>query len=319
MRKNFWAILMVLVVLVSAGQASAQVNQLLKKKAWEKINRALEEEEKKENTEEQQVEEQQEPQKQPKQRTSAADSYMQQRMMASMGLNANIPHEKSYNFTSSMSMNITNFFAEDNEQQDVLYTVHFDKSTKSFALVFDGKDKETGEKQKSTMIFDMKNSAMLILSDNGQERSGMVMAMAKDSAATATEAEEPTQMTEEDAKAQMEALNYFYKKTGKSKTIAGVKCEEFTHSDSLGTVEIWASPQKLIDYSNAYSHMGGMQFLATGGLAYGLGMIMEMHFKDAKTNDRTDLVVNEIKENSPSSLDISSYQVMGFGAPPAEQ
>jgi len=65
--------------------------------------------------------------------------------------------------------------------------------------------------------------------------------------------------------------------------------------------------------------MGGMQFLATGGLAYGLGMIMEMHFKDAKTNDRTDLVVNEIKENSPSSLDISSYQVMGFGAPPAEQ
>ncbi|HQB77917.1 MAG TPA: hypothetical protein PLJ52_06180, partial [Tenuifilaceae bacterium] len=77
MRKNFWAILMVLVVLVSAGQASAQVNQLLKKKAWEKINRALEEEEKKENTEEQQVEEQQEPQKQPKQRTSAADSYMQ--------------------------------------------------------------------------------------------------------------------------------------------------------------------------------------------------------------------------------------------------
>ncbi|MBN1987763.1 MAG: hypothetical protein JW783_00015 [Bacteroidales bacterium] len=318
MRKNCWAIVMVLVVLVSAGEASAQINQLLKKKAWEKVNKALEEEEKKESVEEEQVEEEQ-PQKQSKQRTNPADAYMQKHMMASLGLNANIPHDKSYSFTSSMSMNISNFFAESKEQNDVLYTVHFDKSTKNFALVFDGKDKETGEKQKSTMIFDMKNGAMLILSDNGQERSGMVMAMAKDSVDAAPEAEEPTQMTDEEAKAQMEALSYYYKKTGKNKTVAGVKCEEFTHSDSLGTVEIWAAPQKLIDYSSAYSHMGGMQFLATGGLAYGLGMIMEMHFKDAKTNDRTDLVVNEIKENSPSSLDINSYQVMGFGAPPAEQ
>lgn len=59
--------------------------------------------------------------------------------------------------------------------------------------------------------------------------------------------------------------------------------------------------------------MNGLQAIASGGLAYGMGMVMEMVFSDANSNARTHMLVKEILTNKSKTLDISGYQIIGVG------
>ena len=62
-------------------------------------------------------------------------------MMSAMGLN-NVVYEKQYNFTSSMKMEIETVDSLNNKD-NIDYSTYFSPNDRSFAIVFDGVDKET--------------------------------------------------------------------------------------------------------------------------------------------------------------------------------
>lgn len=300
--RNRCTILIIALLLILPFGGNAQLKGLLREKAIEAIQGKKVEEEKpvKEEEKESQPKPQPAPQKKP------GSGFLERKMMQAMGLN-NVKFDMQYNFTSSMAMDIITIDSLKNKEE-VKYTTLFSPNDKSFALVFDGVDKDSGKKQKSTMIFDMKNNAMLILSDDGTERSGMAIAIPPDTTAVTEE------ITPEDQEKYPEDfIHPWYSPTGRSKSIAGFNCKEYTYKSTEGSVDLWVTNDSKLNLSKAYGHMQGFQALASGGWAYGMGMVMEMVYNDSFSGASTHMLVKEILQNSPRRLDLTGYQVVGVG------
>ena len=163
------------------------------------------------------------------------------------------------------------------------------------------------KKKKSTMIFDMKNHAMLILSEDGSERSGIALSIPPDTTATA-EVE-----TQQEEKYPDDFIHPWYSPTGRAKSIAGFNCKEYTYKSDEGSVDLWITKDSKLNLSQAYGHMQGFQALASGGWAYGMGMVMEMVFNDKLSGASTHMQVKDIQPNSPKRLDLIGYQIVGVG------
>ncbi len=302
MKKLFFYTITILLILFINPIANAQVKGLLRDKAIEKIKQTQgHKEEEPIEPVQQQEEEQQQPVHQQK---KPGSSFLEKKMMSAMGLN-NVVYEKQYNFTSSMMMEIETVDSL-NQKDKVNYSTFFSPNDKSFALVFDKINRETGQKEKSTIILDAKNWAMLILGEKDGERSGMAMYVAPDSSAINDTPTETEQFSED-------FVHPWYTPTGRSKTIAGFNCKEYTYSNEGGSVDLWVTNDQKLNFSNAYGYMNGFQALASGGWAYGMGMVMEMVFRDANSNASTHMLVKEIIPNKSKFLDISNYQIIGFG------
>jgi hypothetical protein len=304
MKKLFVFTITTFLILLICPDANAQVKGLLRDKAIEKIKQAQGHNEEEPSQPEQQQEQEQEPQQPARQQKKPGSSFLEKKMMGAMGLN-NVVYEKQYNFTSSMMMEIETVDSL-NQKDKVNYSTFFSPKDKSFALVFDAVNRETGKKEKSTIILDAKNWAMLILGDKDGERSGMAMYIAPDSSATNDSPTEVEQQAED-------FIHPWYTPTGRSKTIAGFNCNEYTYSNEGGSVDLWVTKDQKLNFSNAYSYMNGFQALASGGWAYGMGMVMEMVFRDANSNASTHMLVKEILPDKSKFLDISSYQIIGIG------
>lgn len=314
MKAKFIVLMLVAGILISGNPASAQFKDLLNKGANTLLDKKLkkdEEERKKKEAEKKKAQGQTQSgdQTQPSS-TNPANSYMQKKMMGMMGMK-DVKHETTYSFTSSMSMEMQSTDSLGKKSEKVLYTNYFDKNSKSFAMEFE--KKESGQKQKSLMIYDYKNWAMLILGGNeGSEKSGIAMQIAKDSVQ-----KQPTETQQ--AKQDVSSYNTYYKATGRTKTIAGYSCKESVYENPEGKSEIWTTNDVAFDYSSAYGQMGGMQTLATGGTTYGMGMVMEMHTYDKHSKAQSDLTVVDIKPSNPKSFDLTGYQIIGMGGPQGQQ
>lgn len=325
MKARIIVLMLVIGFLAGSNQASAQLGGILKDKAKNALNKGLkkDDEKKKENEQNQQTQQQtqqQQTQQQTQQQNqqtqeNPSNNFMQRKMMGMMGLN-NVKYETKYGFSSSMTMEMQTTDSTGKKSDKILYTTYFDKNSKSFAMEFEGTDKQTGEKQKSLMVFDYINWAMLILGEKEDgQKSGIAMQMQKDSTIEA-EQKNPNQENKQ-TKEDISKYNTYYKATGRTKTIAGYSCKEYVYENTEGRAEIWATNDIIFDYSSAYSHMGA-QALAAGGTSYGLGTSLEWHFINKNTS-RSDMTVIDIKPSNPKSLDISGYQIIGMGGQKGQQ
>ena len=80
-------------------------------------------------------------------------------MMDALGLTGNVDYETIYSFDAYIQMEISSYKKNGNLDDQILYDNYIHKEAADYAMVF-----KDGNNQ-STIIFDTKNSAMLILSD----------------------------------------------------------------------------------------------------------------------------------------------------------
>jgi hypothetical protein len=305
-------LLLVAFCIYASPDADAQIRSILRDKARE----ALRTQEEKETERVEQERNERNEEAKPRQPT-ALEKRMEQRMMKAMGF-ADLDFEDEYNFRSSMSMDVENYDAESDEISNITYTTYFNKDDESFAMRFSTKNEDTGKDESTLMIFDMKNHVMLMLSESGDEKSGMAFSIAPDSLDTGSsesyvqeEHIEETEVADLSEDADSDLYNLWYNKTGRTKTISGYKCEEYTWEDEEGRIEYWFSPEARFDYSSAYNYMGGFQALAMGGMGFN-GILMEMNHIDKESGNRTKMLVNEINPDNPNKIDMKGFQIMGF-------
>jgi len=303
MKRFVFCTVLLMAILLVPRESQGQIKRLLKEKAIEALRGNQQEET---TTQTQEVEQEQ---AQPQRQRQAGPNFLERRMMQAMGLN-NVKYEPHYSFTSSMVMDIESIDSL-KKSDKMQYTTYFDPNSKSYAMVFDAVDQQTGQKQKGTMIFDMKNFSMLILNEENGERSGVAISFANDS--LPEHKETFVQESEEEVVQDEIYVNPMYTKTGKSKTIAGQLCEEYLYENTEGRVSFWASKKSPIDLSRAYGQMYGLQGLAAAGMGFGNGMIMEMVSEDFSSGAKTIMNVREILSNTNKSLDVSGYQIVGVG------
>ncbi len=293
------SIVLVAAMLFSPFVSESQIRNFLKNKAKEVLRGDQQEEE---------MEQEEQEEQQQKQRGPTA---LERRMMQAMGLN-DVKHDMSYSFSSSMLMEIETTDSE-GEVEVMDYTTFFSPDSKNYAMTFDAVDDQTGKKQKSTMIFDLKNGAMLILGDDGTERSGVAMSLPADTADIAETANAEDYEEYQDEEIPEEFVHPSYKSTGNTKSILGFKCKEYVYQDMEGSVRLWITTDKKLNLKHAYGQMQGFGALATGGWGYGSGLVMEMIHKDIQNKSGTHMIVKDINTDKNKELDLSGYQIVGVG------
>lgn len=240
---------------------------------------------------------------------SSSDDARANAMLKMMGINTDpIDVQEKYNYSGNILMTVQSWNDDGNTEGEVFYKTYMTKDNSGFAMEF-----EQEEEGKSTMIFDYKKESMIILSEDNETKSGMVMAYSglADQMSEAEEDMKEDLESDTDYSAYREGL----KKTGKSKKIAGYKCDEYIFDDEEVHIVMWMTDQLPADL---WANMFNANAISAGSMGFYGGFVMEMDQKDKSSNDRVYTLVKEVNENQASSLSTKGYQLMSIGGMPKE-
>ena len=216
--------------------------------------------------------------------------------MDALGLSGNVDYEENYSFDAFIQMEVSEYNKNQKLKDKMMYDSYINKEAVDYAMVFTDKD------TKSTIIFDTKNSAMLILSESDGDKTGFAMGI--DPEDLADEVEEQVEESGVDS--------YAPYKTGKTKTILGYSCDEYLVEDESSEAHMWVSEklgkQVRREMLNNQQTFGAAFYHA----AYMNGMVMEYDFLEKDGGDRTVMVVTDIDLNRSNTISTRNYSVMSM-------
>ncbi len=210
----------------------------------------------------------------------------------------------SYSFSSNIKMYIETYKPNGNLESRGYLNSFFNKADGAFGYEFlSEKGNETG---KGFFIYDPINKASIILSDKDGEKNGIVTGINLN----------PT----EEGRAAYEGLdknppdhvmrNPNLKKTGKTKSILGYKCDEYLYEDDEVVSHIWMTKEKPWRIDNMLSAIYKSSQYSS---AFPSGFMMEVDSKNKQTQERNIMKVTEINENINKQVELSSYKIMNMG------
>jgi len=215
--------------------------------------------------------------------------------MDALGLTDNVEHETTYSFDAYIQMEINDYKKNGALDDHIIYDNYLHKKDADYAMVF------KNDEDKSTIIFDTKNSAMLILADSDGEKTGF---------ATTIDPEDIAEL-EEDYEEDYDVVPPNIKKTGKTKTILGYKCDEYLVEDEESEVHMWLS-EKLgkemrKEWMNNQQTFGGMFTHA-----YALnGMTLEYEVIE-KNGEKSTMLVTKIDLNHSHKISTNGYDIISM-------
>lgn len=222
------------------------------------------------------------------------------RIMSRLGVNSTpVKIEDSYSFTSNIKMEVENFDKKGNSTDKGLYNSFFNEKNDAFA--YEMLNKEKSDDQKGFFIFDQKNMASIILTEDKGEKKGIVTGL------NLSQAMNPDSLKSD---VNSPVLNDRIKRTGNSKRILGYSCDEYLYQDEQYITSVWITKDKVWRTSSLYgsiyknsSVMGTMP----------KGFVMESDSKNLQTKEHSVMKVTEINENISKKIDLSSYEIMNLG------
>jgi hypothetical protein len=225
--------------------------------------------------------------------------------MEAFGLRGNVDYESTYKFNSHFQMEVSEFSNSGKLKEKTLYDSYVNNGQTGYAMVF--KD----NKDRSIIIFDAGNSSMLMLTDSDGEKTGVAIAIDPE-----TMADESDEADEETGG---EAINtYRPKKTGKTKTILGYRCEEYLVDDEESEAHMWVSEklgkQVRKEMLKNQQTFGAAFYYA----AYMDGMVMEYDLLEKESGERTVMQVTGIDLDQPHSISTRDYSIMSMRQPSGE-
>ena len=229
---------------------------------------------------------------------SSGTNFTNKLMMNAMGLSGNVEHETEYSFDAHIQMEISEYKKNGKLDNQMLYDSYVHKEDADYAMEF------SDDGSKSIMIFDTKNSAMLILTNSDGEKTGFATTIDPETMAEEVEA------YEEDSEVDSDPFNY--KKTGKTKMILGYSCDEYLMEDEATVVHMWVS-EKLGKEMRKEWLNNKQTFGAMFSSAYALnGMVMEYDFLDKEDGDKMVMQVTKLDLNHTHKVSTEGYNIMSM-------
>jgi len=249
------------------------------------------------------------PESNSKSSSRSSDDAMSKAIMGKMGINMTRPEnmKDTYSYTGNIVMDVENWNDEGESEGVVDYTTNYSDKENGFAMVF--KDKEKG---KSIMIFDYDNLLMIILGDDGSEKNGFATPLG----AYQSQPETATPAETEASKAEVENYYSSFKKTGKTKTIAGYKCEEYSFEDEEDKVSYWMTTELPAELWSKMYTSNLFTSLSTGRAN---GFVMESDSQSKDSKQRSHMIVKEVNPKKPASISTVGYNVMTMNVAPAAE
>jgi hypothetical protein len=237
---------------------------------------------------------------------SPVTNFTNKLMMNALGLSGNVEYEPVYNFDAHIQMEISQYKKNGNLDEQMLYDSYVHKEDADYAMEF------SNDGSKSIIIFDTKNSAMLILSISDGEKTGFATTIDPE-----TMAEEAEAYEQEDSEMDPDPLSY--KKTGKTKNILGYSCDEYLVEDEASEVHMWVS-EKLgkemrKEWLNNKQTFGAM-FTQANALN---GMVMEYDFLDKEDGNKMVMQVTKIDLNHTHTVSTDGYTIISMNMQTEEE
>lgn len=236
--------------------------------------------------------------------SSSSDDAMAKAMLGAMGITTGSADiNDKYDYTGNIKMLVQSWDEDGESEGEIDYITYTTNDYKGFAMEF------TQEGAFSTMIFDVEKNAMIILTESDGQKTGIV-----------TQYEGDADWMNEDFAEDYEEIDDYslyndnLKKTGRTKTIAGFKCDEYSFEDEESKGSVWMTnelPPEL------WAKMYSTNAVAIPQTAHG-GFMMEMEQYSKSDDSRYLIRVKEVNENQSKSISTKGYQIMSFGLDPSK-
>ena len=210
------------------------------------------------------------------------------------------PTESSYSFSGYMVMEIVTTDKKGKTEKPVKMQYLLSKTPEFMGMAYEDPENSTAV---TTTIMDSKNSAMVILIDDGKDKSSM---------AIKADYNKIQEEVDKESQEQLSNPNYKLEKTGNKKDILGYSCEEYLVTTEDGEGRYWVT-EKPIDGLSVFSPQSNPMVSNKTMERYSelfsnapKGSFMEMIFSD-KEGNVTDMKVVELNTNQPRNFSMADY------------
>lgn len=234
-----------------------------------------------------------------------------QKLMNGMGMSGEpVPISDDYAFDSSLQMHIESYKKNGDKDSEGEFITYVDTDGKNFAYEFIGGDMK--QKGHGMFIMDLENKAMIILSEESGERNGIVYGVDVTSFNDVDFDNETFDDIEKNDVKNI-ATSPYVEKTGRSKTIAGYRCDEYLYDnpEEETKASFWISKNVNIitrDFLNT------MLKSATYSQGMPWGCIMESESQNTRTGERSVMRVTDINTNANKQFSMSGYNITNLGS-----
>jgi hypothetical protein len=216
-----------------------------------------------------------------------------------------VPVAENYTFDRMIEMHVESFDKNGKKESEGEFITHLSKNSKSMAYqVVSG---DMGAPGQGMFIIDAENGATIILNEENGEKTGIVYGMGAFFSSIGETYEEEN--LEETPEAYLANPNV--KKTGRTKTIAGYKCEEYKFNDEETESEVWITQDLKMNTQDFFSTLFKTNLYARG---VPWGYMMEATSLDKESGEKSVMQVTRVDANSNARFNLSDYQITNLGS-----
>lgn len=290
-------------------KATEKIEQRVEQKANEKVDKKIDETLDK-------VEESIESEKPEKAEESATtvsgnQAQQQKRMgniLKGMGISSNpVPYNDNYAFNHLIQMTVKNYSKSGKLDDEGVINTLFNSNSKSMAYeVVSGNMAQKGQ---GKFIIDAENGAMIILSEDKGQKTGIVYGISSFFQSIGQTYNEEELKTTDTPEAYLANPNVT--KTGRSKTIQGYKCDEYIYKDEDTESEMWVTKDMKLNSQDFFGSLFKVS-LYSGGI--GWGYPMEITSTDKSSGNKSFMQVTKVDDKSGTKFSMKDYQITNLGS-----
>lgn len=230
-----------------------------------------------------------------------------QNIMKGMGMSGEpVPVADNYRFDHMIQMHVESYDANGNKESDGEFITHLSPDSKSMAYQMVSGD--MGNPGQGMFIMDAENGATIILSEEDGNKTGIIYGLGTFFETMGENVEEEADL---DETPESYLANPNVKKTGRTKNIAGYKCEEYKYSDETSESNIWITKDLKLNTRDFFSTL-----FKTSLYSHGIpwGYMMEVTTNDKGTGEKSFMQVTKIDDNSNKSFSMADYEITNLGS-----
>lgn len=287
-------------------KATEKIEQRVEQKANEQVDKKIDEalDKVEESIESEKPEE-------PGATVSGNQAQQQKRMgniLKGMGISGNpVPYNDSYAFNHLIQMTVKNYSKSGKLDDEGVINTLF--STNSKSMAYEVVSGDMAQKGQGKFIIDAENGAMIILSEDKGEKTGIVYGINSFFQSIGQTYNTEDIKTADSPEAYLANPNVT--KTGRSKTISGYKCDEYIYKDENAESEMWVTKDLKLNSQDFFGSLFKIS-MYSGGI--GWGYPMEITSTDKSSGNKSFMQVTKVDQNSGTKFSMKDYQITNLGS-----